>query len=402
VSPPPSPGGRGSRAVTLSALGIAQIFAWGSSFYLTAVLAKPIAEDTGWSLAWIVVGASLGLMVSALVSPRVGRTIDRRGGRPVLAASAVLIAAGQAGLAFAPDLATYVALWVVLGLGMGCGLYDAAFATLGRLYGREARSAITILTLWAGFASTVCWPLSAVLVEWLGWRGTCLAYAAFHVAVSLPIYLLVLRPAPDAATGGAGTPAAPPATPTEVASPVLRRRLLVLLMISLPATGGIMAIWSVHLLTVLQAGGLDLATAVLFGSLVGPAQVGARVVEMLLGRAWHPVWTMGASALLVAIGLTALAAFGPILAIPLLLYGSGAGLWSIARGTLPLALFGPAGYATLMGRLALPILVAQALAPTFGALLLEHAGAAALLSAMSVLAVANLGLIAALFLLVRG
>ncbi|SIR37855.1 hypothetical protein SAMN05421641_1501, partial [Paracoccus thiocyanatus] len=146
----------------ISALGIVQIFAWGSSYYLLAVFASPIAADTGWSLSWIVGGLSLGLFVAGMASPRVGEAIRHHGGKPVLALSALLLAAGLLILATAPVLPVFIAGWIVLGIGMGAGLYDAAFATLGGIYGREARSAITTLTLWGGFASTVCWPLSAL------------------------------------------------------------------------------------------------------------------------------------------------------------------------------------------------------------------------------------------------
>ena len=153
--------GAARRWPVISALGVVQILAWGSSFYLPAVLAGPIAENTGWPLAWVVGGLSVGLLVAAFVSPRVGLAINRYGGRPVLALAALLLAAGLAALGFAPTLPVYLAGWLLIGLGMGCGLYDPAFATLGRLYGAEARPAITTLTLWGGFASTVCWPLSA-------------------------------------------------------------------------------------------------------------------------------------------------------------------------------------------------------------------------------------------------
>jgi MFS family permease len=159
------------RNVVIGALGLVQIIAWGSSYYLIAVLAKPIADDTGWPLTWVIGGTSVGLLTAGLISQEVGHAIQKHGGRPVLVASTMLLAAGLLGLGFAPSLPFFFAAWVVLGLGMGAGLYDAAFGTLGRLYGTEARSAITTLTLYGGFASTICWPLSALLVEQLGWRG---------------------------------------------------------------------------------------------------------------------------------------------------------------------------------------------------------------------------------------
>lgn len=172
------------RWAVVSSVGVAQILAWGSSYYLTAVLAGPVTADTGWPLSWVVGGLSIGLLVSGLVSPRVGHLIERRGGRPVLAGSACLLAVGLLALGLAPTLPFFVAAWIVIGFGMGAGLYDPAFSTLGRLYGENARSAITHLTLFGGFASTVCWPLSAFLVEHVGWRSTCLTYAAIHVVVT--------------------------------------------------------------------------------------------------------------------------------------------------------------------------------------------------------------------------
>ena len=183
-----------SRWAVVTCVGVAQILAWGSSYYLTAVLAGPVAADTGWSMSWIVGGLSLGLLVSGLVSPRVGWVIDRHGGRPVLVASACLLGTGLLGPGLATSLPAFVGAWLVIGLGMGCRLYDPAFSALARLYSETARGAITHVTLFGGFASTVCWPLSAFLVDHAGWRGACFTYAAIHIAVVLPLYALGLGP----------------------------------------------------------------------------------------------------------------------------------------------------------------------------------------------------------------
>ncbi len=384
------------RRLVIAALGVTQILGWGSTYYLLAVLASPIVADTGWPLGAVIAGVSLGLLISGLVSIRVGRAIDRFGGRPVLAASSILFATGLAALAAAADVATYLAAWVVIGAGMGAGLYDAAFSTLGRLFGRDARGAITALTLWGGFASTVCWPLSAVLVESFGWRATCLAYAALHLAVALPLHLLALpreteRPPAAPSRSGGGPTAAPQPS----------RTAFVLLAAILTTGGAIAAIISVHLITVLRAGGLELAAAIGLGALIGPAQVGARVVEMLAGRRLHPLWSLAAAASLISVGLGLLALGTTLPAIALIAYGAGNGVWSIARGALPLALYGPTGYATLMGRLATPSLIAQALAPTLGGLLVADLGAAAMLFAITLASVANLVAIASLWAMVR-
>ena len=188
---PATAGDRAVRWPVITALGVTQIMAWGSSYYLPAVLARPIAVDTGWPLGWVIGGLSLGLLAAGAVSPIVGRVIASRGGRPVLAASACLLAMGLLLLSLAHSLPVFWAAWLVIGLGMGAGLYDPAFATLGRMYGESGRSAITALTLFGGFASTVCWPLSAFLESHVGWRGACQAYAAVQLGRGASHYLFV-------------------------------------------------------------------------------------------------------------------------------------------------------------------------------------------------------------------
>lgn len=374
------------RRRVIAALGIAQILAWGSSFYLLAVLAGPISRDTGWPLPWVVGGVSLGLLVAGLVSVEVGRRIEMRGGREVLAASAILLAAGLMAMALAPTLPFYLAAWLLIGVGMGAGLYDAAFATLGRLYGASARQAITALTLWGGFASTVCWPLSAWLVGVVGWRGACVAYAGLHLAVTLPLVLVFL---PGQAPAG---PAEAEASPSGQRDPILW-----LLAAILTTAASIAAILSVHLIALLEVRGMPLAAAVGLGALVGPAQVLARVVEMATGGRYHPLWTLGTAAALIALGVILLWSGAELVAAALIAYGAGNGIWSIARGSLPLALFGPDGYAALMGWLAAPALVAQAAAPVIGAVILSRFRGDTLLGALAVMAVLNLLAVLALW-----
>lgn len=379
------------RRLVITALGFTQIFAWGSSYYLLGVLAKPIADETGWSLTVVVGGVSLGLLAAGVVSPRIGRAIARHGGRPVLASSSILLAAGLAVLGFAESLPAYFAAWLVIGLGMGAGLYDAAFAALGRYYGEGARSAITALTLWGGFASTVCWPISAFLVERFGWRSACFVYAALQLALALPAHQFLLPRTPAAISPPATTPS-PDALPA-----VAAKSAFALLALVVTIGGAIASLFTVHLMTLLQARDLTLGAAVALGSMLGPSQVGARVVEMAFGRHYHPIWTMLAAVLLVASGLVLLVLGFPVVAVALVLYGAGNGIYSIGRGTLPLALFGPSNYAVLMGKLALPSLVAQALAPIVGALLIEQGGPGWTFAALASLAVTNVLLVGALW-----
>jgi MFS family permease len=362
-----------ARLPVVCVLGVTQILAWGSSYYLLAVVAAPIAKETGWSLPWVVGGLSIGLLVAGAVSPRIGRTIDDHGGRRVLAASALLLAAGLAALGLATSLAAYLIAWIVIGAGMGAGLYDAAFGTLGRYYGESARGTIATLTLFGGFASTVCWPLTAWFVTALGWRGACFAYAGLHLVFALPLYLAFLpriEPRPRQAHDAVSTsPQAPVLAPDQRAPFLLLASVITL-------ASAVTAVVSVYLVVILQARGLELAAAVALGALVGPSQVGARAIEIALGRYYHPVWTMIAAMGLMSAGLFLLAAALPLAALPLIFYGAGIGIKSIARGTVPLALFGPDGYASVIGRLALPSLLAQAAAPFLVAFLLEGRGSA--------------------------
>src|ERR1700730_7662223 len=382
------------RRIVIAALGAAQILAWGTAFYFPAVFAGPIVADTGWSLGTVVSGTSIGLLAAGLVSPQVGRLIDRHGGRPVLAASSLLYAIGLAGIGLAPALPFYLAAWVVLGLGMGTGLYDAVFAALGRMYGHGARGPITNLTLFGGFAGTICWPLSAYLIETVGWRGACLIYAGLHLCVSLPLQVAVVRGqraiAPAAGGDADGAIKPEPALPNETS-------IFVPLALVLSLAAGIGSIVVVHLLIFLQARGVDFAAAVALGTLFGPAQVGARVIERVFGARYHPIWTLVAACALMAAGLALLLGGFPLLAVVIVIYGAGYGISSIARGTMPLALFGPVRFPRLMGKLAFPSLIVQALAPSAGALLIESSGTEATLGVLAGLAAINLGLVGLLW-----
>ena len=386
------------RRVVITALGIAQIFAWGTSFYFPAVFAEPIVAETGWSLGFVVGGTSIGLLTAGLISPRVGRIIDARGGRPVLIASSTFYAAGLACVGLAPALPIYLLAWMLIGIGMGTGLYDAVFAALGRMYGSDARGPITNLTLFGGFASTICWPLSAFMIDHVGWRAACFIYATLHLFVLLPLQMAVVGRASERhAQKQPGT-----AERSADTAPIQNETLIfALLAVVLSIAAGIGSIVVVHLLIFLQARGVDFALAVTLGTIFGPAQVGARVIERLFGSRYHPIWTMVASCTLMAIGLLLLEIALPVLLLVILLYGAGYGISWIGRGTLPLALFGPVRFPRLMGKLAFPSLIVQALAPSAGALMIEGRGADATIGVLTLLALINVVLIGILWALCR-
>jgi predicted MFS family arabinose efflux permease len=380
------------RRVVVAALGVTQILAWGSTFYLLAVLGQPIARETGWTYDRVIAGMSVALLVAGAVSPFVGRAIGERGGRPVLAAGAVMLALGLLLLGLARNYAWYLAAWVVIGTGMAAGLYDAAFSTLGGIYREHARGAITAVTLLGGFASTVCWPLSAYLVEHFGWRVACFTYATLQIGAALPVHLLVLPAGARAATKGSQSELG--SLPRLASAEALPFALLAAV-VTLAAA--ILAMMGAHLLALLQARGAPLATAVALGMLIGPFAVGARFVETLAGRRYHPIWTMIASSSLVALGMLLLHSELALLGAGVALYAAGNGIGTIARGTLPLALFGPGRYPALMGRLAFCIMVSMAFAPFGGAVAFRLGGSGAMLSLLTTVALANLLLVGILW-----
>jgi hypothetical protein len=384
--------GGGSGRVAL-ALGLAQTIAWAGTYYLPAVLAAPVAEDLGRPRAVVVGAFSAALLVSGVCAPRVGRVIEARGGRGVLVASSFVLAAGLGLLGLLPGIAGWFAGWAVLGLGMAMGLYDPAFATLGRLYGREARRPITQVTLIAGFASTVGWPVSTALLPLLGWRGTCLAYAAAQLLLVLPLYLLLVPPVPPAAPDAAA-PADRPQAPPGPASAAWMRRAVLMLAAFFTLRAVVGAVMAVHLIALLEGIGLGLAAAVAVASLVGPSQVTGRVLEFAFGPRAHPLTVARLGALALPLGVAVLLVPGPLpigaAAVAFAVFhGVSNGLLTISRGAVPLALFGPRGYATLLGRLAMPVLIAQAVAPTLAAPAVEALPAAwtfALCGALGVVA----------------
>jgi MFS family permease len=383
--------GETRRPVVVAVLGGMQVLAWGSTFYLLPVLARPIVADTGWPYDRVMAGLALGLFAAGLVSPRTGRLIGRTGGRRVLAAGALMVALGLVIVASAGTLPVYLAGWIVLGAGMGASLYDAAFATLGALYGAAARGPIAAVTLFGGFASTVCWPLSAFLVGAVGWRGACLAYAAIHVALGCCGALLVIparRPEPAAATAARAAPGS--LAPGE-------RPMFALVAAALTLGAAILSLVGSQLITLLTGSGLSLAHAVGLGMIIGPAAVGARAIEALAGSRYHPIWTMVASVTLVCCGATLFFAGPAAFAAAIALYAAGNGIGSIAKGTLPLALFGGTRYPALAGRIARPVMVAMALAPYVGAWSFESGGARATFTLLAIMAATNAALVAALF-----
>jgi MFS family permease len=358
--------GSGATRVVV-ALGLSQTLAWASSYYIPAVLAVPMARELGIASSWVFGAFSAALVLSALIAPWVGRVIDAKGGRAVLTASNLVLAAGLALLAVAQGPVVMTAGWLVMGVGISLGLYDAAFATLAGLYGRAARGPITGITLIAGFASTVGWPVSAVLEEVVGWRGACLAWAGLHIVLGLPLnrFLVPQAPPPEKIAAGAAMEEGPP--PPRFAMPLLA--------VVFATTWFVAGAMAAHLPVLLEAAGAAPAMAIAAGALIGPAQVGARVLEFGLLRRFHPLVSARIATICHPVGAVVLALFGgPAAAVFVVLHGMGNGVLTIAKGTLPLAVFGPVGYGARTGLISAPSRLLQATAPFLFGVVLEQGG----------------------------
>ena len=355
---------RGTWVQIIGALGIVEILTWGSTVYLLAVLGPVMVAQSDWSLSLVSAGVSVGLLFAGLIAARVGHAIKRFGGRDVMMTGVGVLILGLCALSVATTPITYLSAWVVIGAGMAATLYEAAFSTITAIFRAEARRAITSLTLIGGFASTVCWPLSTALVDWVGWRETCLIYAGMHLVITLPLLWLAVPSKIEAEDRDAN--------PSDIGHfSDVRFYLLAASGIGL---GLVFMVMSVHLIGLLSSTGVPLGIAVGLAALIGPAQVAGRLLEMATGQRFHPLATMHVAVALVLVGLIALA-LGWSTAAALVLYGAGGGLYSIARGTVPLALFGEANYPVIMGRLALPMLASAAVAPILGAWSITRYGA---------------------------
>lgn len=370
-------------------LGVTEILSWGALYYPPVLTVPLIAADRGWSQAFAMGGFSLGLFVGGLVSRYVGGLIDRFGGHVVMPCGSLIGAFGLAALAAVQNPLVYFAIWAVLGIAMAASLYDPAFATLGRIFGATARAPITALTLAGGFASTVSWPATQFLIDAVGWRGTYLTYAVLLAVVAAPLHAFALpRRRAEQLT------LAEPASKTKpVATAPAGGLTFILVAAAFAFYAFVPSALSAQLLAIFGRFGLPSATVVAVGMLFGPAQVLARICELSFARNMHPLWTarFAVGLLVAAFALLALAHFSaPVAAVFAVMYGMANGLMTIARGTVPLALFGAAGYGRLVGRIGGPFLVVQALAPVALSYVAEHTSDAAGLAVVAAFAVVSL------------
>jgi hypothetical protein len=373
MNPPPR---RDPLPLAVCALGLAQITAWGTSFYCLGVLAKPIVADTGWSQSLVYFGFTVALLAMGAISSWAGRAIDRHGARAVMTVGTVMMSAGLYALSRVTSEGAYLAVWAFLGLGMRLSLYDAAFAALVQVVPSRGRLAISYLTLFGAFASTVFWVLGHYFNEAGGWRQTLVLFAAINLAVCLPLNWIGLARNEAAGTVEEAATEGPArdGPPLEGSQRAVAMALFALVM---SLNSFVFGVVSVQLVPLLEAVGLATAAAVWVASMKGFAQFGGRVVEIVFGRNLHAM-TVGRIAIgILPISFVLLLASGGNVAVIVaftLLMGASQGVITIVRGAVPLALFGQAGYGAVLGLLATPVLLVNAASPTLFALIVERWG----------------------------
>lgn len=348
------------RAVVV--LSLTQILCWGMLIYPPVLTMPHVAADHSWSLAFCMAGFSLGLVTSGILSPIVGGLIDRHGGNIVMSLGALAGACGLALLSVADQRPTYLASWLLIGAAMASTLYDPAFTTLARLFGTSARRQITFVTFAGGFASTVGWPTTQVLLAHGGWRGTYLTFATIMACVIAPLHAFALP------RSVAVAPSPVVASSLPVPEQPLRPEgwPFILLAAAFALYAFILSGVTSNLLAMLERGGISAATVVTIGALFGPAQVGARLIDFLLAGHTHPLWIARGAIGLMTLAFAMLAFVGisvPVAALFCIAFGAANGVMTIARGALPLLMFGAAGYGRVIGRIARPALFVQASAP---------------------------------------
>ena len=354
---------------TVTVVGAAQVISHAGAYYLPAVMAVPASIELSISSATVYAGLSLALAVSGLAGPTAGKLVDRFGGRPVLIASNLLLAAGLSLLALVQGLGLLLLAYAVLGLGMATGMFEVAFAAIVRIFGKKSHNALVGVTMVAGFASVAGWTISVFVEARYGWRGVCWFWAAMNVLVALPLNMFIPRASDNVDTAAPAETHNQTAQPSAVVHDPKREKYITVLLAFVFASSGFISMGMMsHLPRLLEGVGVPLAIAFSIGALVGPAQITGRILDFTFLRRLHPLIGTRIAAVAHPLGIAVLVVLGaPFAALFVILHGLGNGILIIARGTLPLALFGPQGFGRRQGWLTMPAKFAQAIAPfTFG------------------------------------
>ncbi|WP_162914020.1 MFS transporter [Taklimakanibacter lacteus] len=370
---------RGSRsiAIPIIGLGVTQIVGYGTLYYAFAVLEPYISREFGWPSSWSFGCLSLALLIGGLAGPLAGRLIDERGARLIMSWGSIASSIALVALAASQNLVTFALALIIVEVTSVLVLYDAAFAAISQITGRQAaRRAITQMTLLGGFASTVFWPITHLLVETMDWRSVYLVFAVVNLVLCLPLHLWVLRRTASPTANGL-TLSGEDGDELPTLPPGQRVRAMLWLIAYFCLTGFVYSSFNIQWVSALQNAGFTPAVAVGVGVLMGPSQVAIRFLDMLFGKTLHPLATGAISSLFLIVALAALMLAGAGVAAAVvfaILFGLSQGLSSIVRGTIPLALFGRSGYGARLGRISAISVAVKSCAPFVFALFMGSAG----------------------------
>ncbi len=365
------------------ALSVTQIISWGSVYYAISVLITPIEQALGWSRDAIVGAFSLSLLCAGLGAFPVGVLIDRYGGRAVMAGGSL-----AAGLLFillsqVQSIHAFYLIWVGLGFTMATVLYEPAFAVITASFHEQARKGITALTLAGGFASTVFWPLTQVLVTEFGWRHALVGLALFNLVVCAPVHAFFLpaparkKTSPHRAGDDKDEAQGPKPGARSLAS-IVGSRAFCMLAIAFTANMLAFSSLSVHLIPLLVEKGFSASDAVWLAALIGPMQVAGRIAEYTVGARFRATQVALIALTLLPLALTALVftkapGWLPVIAF-VVLYGASNGIMTIARGMIPAEIFGRDRYGAVNGALSAPVLASRAAGPIVASVVWSTAG----------------------------
>lgn len=393
----------GGHGPLLCGLALTRIIGWGSTFYSPSVLVGALDREIGLNAEIVFGGITTLLITGALVAPAIGRILDREGTRRSMCIGAVICALGLAVLSLAQGPVSYLASWFVIGLGHAMSLANTGNVTISQLMGDRTRRVIGLMMLVTGLASSVFWPLTAALMNAFGWRAALLIFAAMQLVIVLPIYAAIprYRRAPAAAAASATVQGAASAGEHGSVAAQSRRAAFWLVALAFSASGLVSWGLPLHLISLFQEAGLTQAQAVWVATLSGPATLAARAIDATLGERL-PAEKVALFGLLLGPVLCLALPFVTMTitaaAIFIVLFSAALGVISIARATLPLALFGRNGFATMLGKLAVPQNMTFAAAPLLFAVMVERLGASPTL--MISAAIQAVGFVA-MFVLVR-
>lgn len=363
-------------------LGFGQIILWGGSYFLLGILGKSIIEELKFSNQFLYGSLSLSILISGLVSPVVGKYINTKEKNYILLFAGVVMGIGLLGLSFSTEKILFVTSWVLIGLAMGGGLYDPLFASLGRKYGKSATQSIIQITLVSGFTTTLIWPLLTFLMQNFGWRVTCMMYGILLIVCIFPIHyfsIFQLPPREEKQKCKDNTNA----------TSFKKDKIFYLLLVNFSIGMMVMTGVYMHLIDILIHHHITMVEAVSIGALLGPSQVGIRVLDLILPKK-TPVKTALISSITILIGLLLLLVHPSIAFLGVIFFGLGNGMRSILRGTLPLYIYGQNSYAIIIGKLARLPLIAQAITPLMSGLIIYYFKVHVLLDVLCLLAFINI------------